>query len=392
MTDDTDNSTLQSTRVVYEYCLERGIKPTRFVWTHKPTEQCGVLNPEDPITGITFEDQAYCEYCRDLQSRGATFGFHGASAGNNTREQTLSGIERFECVMGYAPQLFISHMRNAENIYWGADRYANPVLRSVARMLVIRATYHGNDENSPYFWADICRERIRYIRLYRTRSLNVLKKNPGMPFHDTRFPAVRYWYSASGQDIDLLNRLTPARLNRISEEDGLILHYAHSAQFVDDPNAEYPNLLEPACRGFDLIGSRDDVWCAGVNEVLDRLLLIKNLVITERRHAVIISNPLDTEIESVQVHSGGLPLYTLEGQVLSPDSRGVICLNRIPPSSTLTLYRSRELADIGDTSYCSHAEQRVMMIEEGRRLIWQKIQCLLGRDRSGHNMTKDIKN
>ena len=380
MTDDTDKSTLQSTRVVYEYCLERGIKPTRLLWTHEPSEKCGVKNPEDPIPGASLEDPDYRAYCQDLYERGVTFGLHGASSGNSTRERTLAGFERFEEVFGRPPELFIAHMRNAENIYWGAERYANPVLRAIARALIIPATYHGDDESSPYYWADICRERIRYIRIYRTRSLNVLAKNPSMPFHDARFPDVRFWYSASGQNLELLDRLTQPRLDLVAREDGLILHYTHSSWFVDDPAIESPQLLEPARRGFDHIGARDDVWCAGVTEVLDRLMMIKNLVVTERPHALIIANPLDTDICHVQIEPGSAPLFDVSGQSVEMDDRGIIVIDLIPAKSTITYYRSRERAERRDTTACPPGEQRRMMIEEAKRLVWQKLQHLRGRD------------
>ncbi len=380
MTDDTDKSTLQSTRVVYEYCLERGIKPTRFLWSHEPTEWSGVVNPEEPISGASLEDPEYCEYCKDLASRGITFGLHGASSGNSTRERTIAGIKRFEEVFGSKPRLFVGHMRNAENIYWGPGRYTNPILRAIAKLLVIRATYHGEDESSPYYWADICREQISYIRLYRTRALNVLKKNPSMPFHDKRFPAVKHWYSATGQNLELLSRLTESGIEQISREDGLLLHYAHSSWFVDDPEAESPKLLEDARRGFDLIGSRDDVWCAGVGEVLDRLLHIKNLIITNRPNAVVVSNPLNTEITNVQLDSAGVTYYLHDGDPISPDSKGIITIDRIPPASTLTFYRSIDDVEVRDTTACPPSEQRAMMLQETRRLLWQKFQYLLGRD------------
>ena len=380
MTDDTDKSTLQSTRVVYEYCLDRGIKPTRLLWTHEPSEKCGVVNPEEPITGVSLEDPDYSEYCRTLQSRGVTFGLHGASAGNSTRQRTIDGFSRFERIFGQSPKLFIAHMRNAENIYWGAARYSNPLLQALARSLIIPASYHGEDESSPYYWADICRDHIRYIRLYRTRSLNVLSKNPSMPFHDARFPAVRYWYSASGQNLELLGRLTQERLDRVAREDGLILHYTHSSWFVDDPASHSPTLLATARRGFDHIGARDDVWCAGVSEVLDRLMLIKNLIVAVRPNAIVISNPLDTEICSVQIESGGRSHYLSDGSALTPDQRGIITIDRLPASGTMTLYRTPELADLRDTTACPPAEQRRMMVEEARRLVWQKIQHLRGRD------------
>lgn len=380
MTDDTDESTLESTRVVYEYCLERGIKPTRLLWTHEPSEKCGVVNPEDPIPGASLEDPAYRDYCRDLHARGVTFGLHGASAGNSTRERTLAGFERFEQVFGQPADLFIAHMRNAENIYWGAQRYTSPLLRAAARSLIIPATYHGEDESSPYYWADICRERVSYIRLYRTRTLNVLAKNPSMPFHDPRFPAVRHWYSASGQNLELLDRLTQARLDRVAREDGLILHYTHASWFVDDPAAESPKLLEPARRGFDHIGARSDVWCAGVSDVLDRLLHINNLAVTHRHHATIIANPLDAEITSVQLDSGGATLYRPDASPLAPDARGIITVERIPAAATITLYRDPARAELKDTTACPPPEQRRMMLEEARRLVWQKLQRLRGRD------------
>jgi hypothetical protein len=240
--------------------------------------------------------------------------------------------------------------------------------------------YFGEDKGSRFYWGDLCNEHIRYIRIFRTLKLDVLSCNPSMPYHDPKCPGVKFWYSASAQDRFLLDRINPVRLDRIAARDGMIMFYAHTARFVDDPNAEDPELIDSAKKVFDLIGSRKDVWCAGVESILDRLLVVKNLNVTERPNAVVVSNPLNMEICDLQLQTRGQELFTSDGKPMATGRGGVVVIDRLRPMSSVTLYRSRSGAEIQDTTQIGQFEKVRMMAEEAFRLVWQKLMVLLGHD------------
>jgi hypothetical protein len=158
------------------------------------------------------------------------------------------------------------------------------------------------------------------------------------------------------------------------------MFYARTARFVDDPNAEDPELIDSAKKVFDLIGSRKDVWCAGVESILDRLLVVKNLIVTERPNAVVVSNPLNMEICDLQLQTRGQELFTSDGKPMATGRGGVVVIDRLRPMSSVTLYRSRSGAEIQDTTQIGQFEKVRMMAEEAFRLVWQKLMVLLGHD------------
>jgi len=62
--------------------------------------------------------------------------------------------------------------------------------------------YMGDVEGSPYFWGDICKERIRYFRNFTYPAINTLACCPQMPYHDERRPFVNHWFaSTDGRDV-----------------------------------------------------------------------------------------------------------------------------------------------------------------------------------------------
>jgi hypothetical protein len=199
MTDDTNGSTLETFQTVYEYCIELGIWPTRTVWTQRPTRDCGIRTKKKAKGGLTLEDEAYRRYCQELSQRGIEFALHDVSSGNNTREDIIRGFRTFKETFGHDPAVYICHSLNAEHPYWGEQQYRPRVVRLLARLFYRYKAeeYSGHDPTSPYYWSDICRKTIRYLRLYRTRALNVLKKNPQLPYHQYDKPDVLLWFSGS---------------------------------------------------------------------------------------------------------------------------------------------------------------------------------------------------
>ena len=192
ITDDTDGATLEKVEAFYEFCLARDIWPTKTVWTHRPMRSSGNLQ-RPPNAGITLEDDAYRAYCQQLAQRGVEMALHGVTSGNNERADVIRGFERFEQVFGHVPSMYICHLRNREHPYWGENQFSSPLLKAFVRRFTEagRHTYSGEDPASPYYWTDICWQKVKYVRLFRTVDFNVLKHNPHMPFHQEDKPDVR---------------------------------------------------------------------------------------------------------------------------------------------------------------------------------------------------------
>lgn len=370
ITDDTDLSTLESVRAVYEFCLSLGIRPTKTVWTHRAARPCGVNRALPPLPGDTLEDPEYRAYCQELSRRGVEIGLHGVSSGNNTREETRRGLERFREVFGRDPRLYVCHSLNAENPYWGESHFRSPLARRAAKLLLRRnERFHGEDPDSPYYWADLCRETIHYVRLFRTLELNVLRKNPMMPYHQHDKPGVRFWFSASAQDHELCKRVSHAALDRVAREDGAVIHYAHMHLFHGYPTES--RLMPVVERALRTIGERTDVWRAGVSEILDRLLATKNVTVERRRHALVLGNPTSIPLRDFQLRADCPRLYLPGGRELLPDAESRFHLEELPAYASLPLFFTRSDAELGDPAGISAVERSRMLREEAKHLVWQ---------------------
>ena len=62
---------------------------------------------------------------------GFEMGWHGASPGTSTREQTVEGLERFRQCFGQWPVTASQHYECMENMYWGDERLSSASLRLV---------------------------------------------------------------------------------------------------------------------------------------------------------------------------------------------------------------------------------------------------------------------
>jgi len=124
-----------------------------------------------------------------------------------------------------------NHANSAEGMYWGHDRLSGTV-RSLYRLAHRRLgdnPHQGHIPSSPYFWGDLCRERIRYVRNFVFGSINALGVCPVMPYHDPTRPFVQAWFSAAnGQGLpDCLRLLDEARQDELEGSGGACIVYTH---------------------------------------------------------------------------------------------------------------------------------------------------------------------
>jgi hypothetical protein len=368
ITDDPDQSTVDRVRVIYDYCLSLGIRPTRCTWVFKPRRTCGLLHRSPPDDGVALDDPRYLELCRRLANSGIEFGVHGVSSGDNTREDVREGLDRFNRVFGRDPSVLCHHKHNAENIHWGESFFVSRIARRLVRPLLPSGTerYEGSLDGSPYFCGDLIRERVRYVRLFRTMGLDVLTKNPSMPFHLPSRPHVKYWFSAVAQDLIACRRVNRRSLDRLARGDGLLLLYAHMAEhLVDSMGGVHPE----AQRAFEQLAERRDVWMASVTEVLDRCLATKNIRVVPTRSGFVVANPTQVQLSSVQIRCRVPDLFTSGGGRLQRVGEGLFLLPDLHPFAAMPLFTSERLAAVGDPAGVGRIELFRMMWEEVMRLI-----------------------
>jgi hypothetical protein len=229
--DDTDLATPGNFEKVYDCLRDHGLRTTKSVWPIR-----GSSNFE--VGGATCEDADYLAYIRGLRRDGFEIGFHGATYHSSERPAIARGLERFQELFGDYPRTMANHAGSAENIYWGDARLSG-LRRQAYRLLRFqKLTFHGHCEESPYFWGDLCRDRIDYVRNFITGDMNTLKVYPYMPYYDPKRPFVKQWFSSSeGPEINSFVRtISEANQDRLEAEGGACIMYTHFAAGFQDTN------------------------------------------------------------------------------------------------------------------------------------------------------------
>ena len=261
--DDTDDATLDGIRPIYDLLGELGIRTTKTVWVLPATE--------DPRWrgGDTLEEPRYRDFIRGLQGSGFEIALHGVRGTSSTREIIRQGLDRYVEILGRPPRIHVNHSKNADNLYWGAARL--PRWRRALRLHGKGpAASHGHDARSPYFWADLCRSSVDYVRGLTFSGIDTLSCDPYMPYHDDRYPLVNAWFSCSnGAEIgEFRSLLTPANLRTLVEGGGACIVYTHfgtpgfvtaKGEVADDVRAILAGL------------ARENGWFRPASAILDHL-------------------------------------------------------------------------------------------------------------------------
>lgn len=249
---------------VYDLLRSHGILTTKTVWP------LGFRLPPR-FGGGTLEDRDYREWVLELSESGFEIALHGGTDHSSTRDETRAAIDRFREVMGADPRVHVNHFGQREGLYWGDARLegvAGAAYRAATRLLGRDERYYGHVEGSEYFWGDICRERIEYVRNYTTPGVNTLRFDPLMPYHDPRKPYVRFWFSSSEAPAvdDFCRLLSDENQDRLCEEGGVCIVYTHFAFGFCEGGRVDPRFRRAIERLAGLPG-----WTAPVSTVLDHL-------------------------------------------------------------------------------------------------------------------------
>jgi hypothetical protein len=259
--DDTDRAYLESVRPFYDALIRYGLRTTKTVWALESP-------PDDPFRGDSLQNPAYRAWVLELQSAGFEIAWHGARSGGTERTAHGDALDCFREILGSYPRTYANHAVNPECLYWGEERFDAPLVREMFRRFSGRRRFLGSTPGTAYNWEDLCAKRLQYVRGFNFDDVVTSRKDPWMPYHDPRRPAVFRWFSASdGSDVERFVRLlAPARLDALESSGGCCIVYAHIADgFVRDGKVDerVERVLE------DLAGRSG--WYAPVDAVLDHI-------------------------------------------------------------------------------------------------------------------------
>ncbi|MBF0522030.1 MAG: hypothetical protein HQL24_03120 [Candidatus Omnitrophica bacterium] len=229
--DDPDFSTVQNTSEVYALLYDLGFKTTKSVWPLRSK-----IIPR--VGGEACEDGPYLSWVLDLQKKGFEIGFHNAASYSSLREDTIRGLDRFQELFGGYPQSMANHSLCQEGIYWGSARLTG-IEEAVYNLLTFykrKNFFRGHVVGDPFFWGDLCKSRIKYVRNFVFSEINTLKVCPFMPYYDPARPFVNQWFASSngGNVQDFVNCVNEFHQDRLEAEGGACIMYTHFAKGFQD--------------------------------------------------------------------------------------------------------------------------------------------------------------
>jgi hypothetical protein len=189
--DDTDCSTVENTKPIYDLLAENGLRTTKTVWP--------LTRREGAITGgDSLENSYYRDWVLDLKNAGFEIAMHGVADESSCRERIAAGFKYFREAIDEDPSIYTNHAGQTEGVYWGGARFDPPVrwAYEFMRRKHSREAFAGIDLDSPYFWGDFC-QRLKYVRNLVFTDINTLKMDPLMPYHDPSRPYVRSWFGSA---------------------------------------------------------------------------------------------------------------------------------------------------------------------------------------------------
>lgn len=269
--DDTDCSNLNNAPLIYDYLYKCGFKTTKSVWIfdgEKRIDNKGII-------GSTCQEENYLSWVKKLNCQGFEIALHSSSWSSSKRKRIIKALDLFKTYFGDDPSILVQHTdtKDCEAIYWGANRVSGiykKIYKTLMRMRgEDRNIYFGESEDSEYFWGDICKKRIKYVRNFIYPEINTLKACPIMPYFDSHRPQVNYWFaSTEAPDVNSFNKcLSEYNVDKLEQNKGLCIIYTHfGCGFVENGilNTKFKNLIKSL--------SKRDGWFVPATEILDFLL------------------------------------------------------------------------------------------------------------------------
>lgn len=392
--DDTDRSTLETCKPVYDCLISTGLRITKTVWV----KEAQVRNNVDDY-GDTTERSDYLAYIKELQELGFEIALHNVSSDDNMREDIIMGVEKFKEHFGEYPSINVMHDENKENLYFDAfleygyisRPFFTKYLSALYEWYIYRKKMHdrwagvkrffGEDKNSPYFWGDICKEKFRYVRSYvNYPDLNTLKCNPNIPYHEQDKPYVNHWFDGSnGEDCEHFNRLLSVEnIKRLVEDGGCAIVYTHFGRgFVTRDNEGQYCLNNETKRILQAI-SRLDGWFVPVSVLLDRLKVTRNIKVYGGE-GILVANLNDSPVDGVTLCTqSGQRYWTHSDKEYVADERGNLVIDRLLPNECIFL-ESSSVRNVQKNKTLYWRDQNLSQAFLDARTITEKLLKVIGR-------------
>jgi hypothetical protein len=266
--DDPDSQTFEAGKEIYAFLKDCGFRTTKGIWPSKP-----VRTPSD--YGITCGDNPrYVGWLQELQTAGFEIGLHNVTSHTSDRAEILNGLDLFAAYFCHDPKSMANHYFCEDTIYWGENRVTgfNRFLYNALTLARKRGISHGHEEGHPYFWGDVCKQKVKYVRNFVFAGLDTLKACPVMPYHDPIRPYVNYWFASSeGSNVESFHeRVTEKDIDLLEEEGGACIMYVHFGHRFFREGA-----LDPRFRmSMERLAKRNG-WFVPVSTLLDFLLARK---------------------------------------------------------------------------------------------------------------------
>lgn len=274
VTDDTDFFQFDTTAPVYTLIDSLGLRVTKTVWVFD--------HPEHPPSraGLSLDDPAYREWVAEEGARGHEIALHSATAGHDVRAATIAAFDTLESLTGAPARIVVFHSTNREAFYWGDRRLPSPLLRWVYARRTGGSHFEGDEPSSPFYWVDVSRDLVAYVRGYTTDDINTLAVDPSMPYEDPWTPDAPLWCASSNGRLagEFERLLAPGNVERLKRKRGVSLVYTHFARGFTEPSQHGGSRVTRAARDVFVRCGRDpEVEFAPAGEVLDRLRAVQYL-------------------------------------------------------------------------------------------------------------------
>jgi len=219
--DDTDNATLENIQDIYNTLTELQLFITKTVWP------LSIDKNTEYGSSHTLQDDSYLQFISGLQNSGHEIALHGVRGCSSERQTIIEGLKFFQNVMGSLPKLHVNHAQNLDNLYWGKAWI--PKWKRIIKRYPNEKSGYGHDPKSNYFWGDIAKECIEYVRGYVFNHGNTTYIDRYTPYHDPGKQYVQNWFSSSNGDrLDKLLNLTSSKnLDELERTNGACIVYTH---------------------------------------------------------------------------------------------------------------------------------------------------------------------
>ena len=266
--DDTDNSTVENVKPVYDFLTDLGFRITKTVW---------IYPSRDKFRGECLLDNHYLNWIRKLQIDGHEIALHNVGSGSFTRDEIVEGVRKFRELLGVAPSIHTNHVSNPDNMYWQPHHRFHPplswiytiprLLRAIGRRQKLPLC-SGDDPSSIHFWGDVCFNEVKFVRNLTFSHLDTLRNDPHMPYHDPRKPFVKRWFSSSdGHTVEHFVRLlSKQNVDKLVDKGGAAIIYTHFTDGFMEKGAVRSDFAE----AMKQLAARGG-WFVPASEILDWL-------------------------------------------------------------------------------------------------------------------------